>query len=86
MTIKAILRNGVIQPLGPLPADWSDGEEPVVEQPELTHDRARLDAWSRELEASVAQLPEDEHRRFSQALLEIERESKEAVRRQWSVP
>jgi hypothetical protein len=33
MTIKAILHNGSIPPLEPLPSQWSDGQELVVEDP-----------------------------------------------------
>ena len=36
MTIKAVLRHGVIQPIEPLPPDWADGQELVVEEPNLT--------------------------------------------------
>lgn len=86
MTIKAILRDGVIQPLEPLPANWSEGQELVVEQPDLTQTHAQLDAWARELEAATTQLPDEEHGRFRQALIEIERESKEVVRQEWERP
>jgi hypothetical protein len=85
MTIKAILRNGRIQPLEPLPSDWTDGQELVVEQPDLAGAEAQIGQWAKDLEDAAARLPAEEHHRFRQALSEIERESKEAIRRQWGI-
>jgi hypothetical protein len=85
MTIKAILRHGVIQPIDPLPSDWADGQELVVEEPQQ-NSPAEIVQWSQELDAATAQIPAEEHDRFLHALDEIERESKEVVRKQWGRP
>ena len=85
MTIKAVLRNGVIQPLEPLPSEWNDGQELVVEEP-IAEGAAEIDNWFGELDAATAELPAEEHDRFRQALTELERESKDAVRREWGLP
>ena len=47
--IRAIIKNGAIQPLDPLPADWRDGREVIVEEaePVSTDD---LEEWYRELQ------------------------------------
>jgi len=76
MTIKAILRDGHIQPLEPLPSAWSDGQELVVEEPDSVVAQTQLDQWEKELEAAAAQIPAEEHDRFGRALAENERESK----------
>ena len=86
MTIKAILRNGHIQPLEPLPPDWADGQELVVEPPELTGAETPISEWAKDLEAAAMGVPAEEHDRFRQALGGIERESKDAVRREWGLP
>lgn len=86
MTIKAILRDGVIQPVDPIPPEWVNGQELVVEEPAQTKSAAEIAAWERELEESVAQIPAEEHQRFLRALEEGERESKESVRREWGLP
>jgi len=83
MTIRAILRHGIIQPVEPLPAGWGEGQELVVEEPQGEHAQAEIGQWAQELDAGTAQIPAEEHDRFLQALDEIERESKEAVRKQW---
>ena len=85
MTIRAVLRNGRIQPVEPLPAAWSEGQELLIEEPDLAPSQAELEEWSRDLEAAVARIPAEEHERFARALEEIERESKEAVRRAWGL-
>jgi len=86
MTIKAILRNGVIQPIEPLPQNWADGQELVVEDPQMDAAPLEIEKWSRELEAAAAKVPAEEHDRFRRAMADIERESKEAVRREWGLP
>ncbi|MGD0539954.1 MAG: hypothetical protein ABSB33_00415 [Tepidisphaeraceae bacterium] len=86
MTIKAILRDGRIQPLEPLPPDWTDGQELVVEEPDLAGAKIQVDQWAKDLETATARLPAEEHDRFRRALGEIERESKDAIRREWGLP
>lgn len=83
--IKAVLRQGVIQPIDPLPSEWVDGQELVVEEPQ-SNGTADLEKWSAELDAATAKIPAEEHERFLNALEEIERQSKEAVRNQWIRP
>lgn len=85
MTIKAVLRHGVIQPIDPLPSDWVDGQELVVEEPQ-SNSAIDVAKWSAELDVATAQIPAEEHDRFLHALEQIERESKEAVRQQWTNP
>jgi len=82
MTIKAVLRNGHIEPLEPLPSDWIEGQELLVEQPapEL---QEQVDQWARDLESAAQRVPAEEHDRFQKALEEMRREGKEAMRREW---
>jgi hypothetical protein len=53
--LKALLKNGVIYPLEPLPADWKDGKELRVEEAyeELPNDPETLDKVFRDMEATV---------------------------------
>jgi uncharacterized membrane protein len=84
MTIKAILRNGAIKPIEPLPAGWAEGQELLIEGTDVPT-AEDLRAWAAEMEASAARLPAEEHEHFERALDEVERESKEAVRREWGL-
>jgi hypothetical protein len=84
MTVKAVLRNGQIQPIEPLPANWIDGQELVVEDPGLPS-ASELESWAREMDIETAKIPIEEHDRFLRALEEAERESKDAVRREWGL-
>ena len=85
MTIKAIIRDGRIQALEPLPAEWTEGLEVVVEQPDLVGAEAQVGQWAKDLETAAARVPAEEHDRFRRALGEIERESKDAIRREWGL-
>ena len=76
---KAILRDGVIQPVEPLPPDWEEGQELIVEGPKNGRADTEVARWARELDAAPAGIPQEEHDHFLRALDEIERESKEAV-------
>ena len=85
MTIRAIVHNGSIQPLEPLPSDWAEGKELLVEDstPAAVED---LHAWSRDIDEAARQLPGLDHERFREALDEVEHQSKEATRREWGLP
>lgn len=85
MTIKAIVRNGFIEPLEPLPPDWAEGKEVLIGDL-LLAGAEDLEAWARELEATATELPAEEHDLFRKALDDIEHQSKDAVRREWSIP
>jgi hypothetical protein len=74
MTIKAVLRKGVIQPIEPLPPGWSDGQQLLVEEPTADRADAQLNQWAQEMDAATAQIPDEEHDRFLQALEQIERQ------------
>jgi hypothetical protein len=84
MTIKAILRNGSIEPVEPLPADWAEGKELLVEDGESAN-AGNVEAWARELDAAVSLVAPEEHDRFRKALDDLELESKDAVRREWGL-
>jgi hypothetical protein len=83
--IKAILREGRILPLEPLPIGWREGQELEVENPDSITSEADLAEWAKELAAATAELPAEEHDRFLSALGEIESSSKDAVRREWGL-
>ena len=85
MTIKAVLRHGVIEQVEPLPAAWAEGQELVVEEPKADRADAEINQWAQEMDAATAQIPAEEHERFLNALDEIERDSKDAVRKQWGM-
>ena len=47
--IRAIIQNGQIYPLEPLPADWTEGRLVIVENTEPTTSHV-LENWYRELQ------------------------------------
>jgi len=78
--VKATLRAGVIQPASPLPDNWSEGQELVIEAaPPVPED---LEAAWREIDEMAAKVPPEEFERLHTALAEANREAKEFVRRQ----
>jgi len=85
MNIKAILKNGQIQLLEPLPSDWEEGQELVVEPPPTAIDASELAVWNADLQKSIEAIPEEDHRHFLEALEDIEIESKKQVRQAWGL-
>jgi len=76
---KAVLRNGLIYPLEPLPADWQDGAELCVEKPaaEDLH-AARAAAWIAEIEKLAAEIPPGEDERLEAALAAVRQQAKQS--------
>ena len=83
MIIRAHVKNGLLEPLDPLPADWGEGEtieiESFLREPSSPED---LERWYRELEAMVRDNPmsEEEYRQIEAILAEADRTAKERVR------
>ena len=82
--IRAIVRNGTIKPLEPIPTEWPDGQEVVVQEADGNSQATpeELDRWYRELDAiCVSGDPEDDER-LQTALAEAHEQAKAMVRRQ----
>jgi hypothetical protein len=80
--IRAIIQNGEIRPTEPLPADWRDGREVIVEEAEraLSDD---LDEWYRELQLlGPAQYEPGEWEHMRLLLSEADVQAKAHVRRE----
>ncbi len=84
--IRAIVRNGTIELLGPLPVDWREGRKLVIEEAaESAVGEASVETWAEDVEAAMAEIPSEDHDLFEAALAEHEKESKDYVRRQWGL-
>lgn len=85
MSIRAVIENGQIRPVDPLPNDWGEGRELTIEAEESQPTKEELDEWLEAVQRSAEAIPAEEHDRFQQALAEVERESKQATRRAWGL-
>jgi len=81
---RAVLKNGVICPLEPLPPEWTEGQELWVEAADESEDESpeALDRWYQELEALVAQNDPEDLARIEAALKEADELAKAQVRRE----
>jgi hypothetical protein len=80
--IRAVVHNGLIRPLDPLPASWVEGHPVIVED---TDDAPAedLDAWYRELQAlGPAVYEPGEWERVQATLIEADEQAKALVRRE----
>lgn len=81
---RAILRNGVILPLEPLPADWEEGTELTVERQGLAEANGAsphaTDRWMDEVEALAAQVSPDSDKELDQAIAQIRQQAKDLAR------
>jgi hypothetical protein len=83
--VRAILKDGLIQPTEDLPETWTEGQPLVIDVAEPKIAAEEIRAWSREIAAAAEMIPEEEHERFLAALDEEKKESKEQVRRVWGL-
>lgn len=78
--IRAIIQNGEIRPIDPLPPDWRDGREVIVEEAERasTDD---LDEWFRALQLlGPAQYDPGEREQVQMLLNEADEQARALVR------
>jgi len=79
--IKAILKDGVIVPAEPLPADWREGAELLVDLVEdATPSPEELERWAREMDALCADSDAEEEARLDDFLNERRRHEKALMR------
>jgi len=80
---RAVVKNGVIVPIDPLPQEWADGRELWVEDSKQSQENNQsLDEWIREVEESAAQADQKDWEEMQATLDVMHKESKEQVRRQ----
>ncbi len=78
--LKAILRNGVIVPLEPVPPEWEDGAPLEIDRADDT--AFDIDAWAKSLnELCADSTPEDEDL-MRQGVADHRQQSKAQVRRE----
>jgi hypothetical protein len=82
--IRAIVRDGRIQPIDPLPATWEDGQELEVEA--ATAEMDDIDDAIREIKRRAREIGEDDWQRMESALAEADEQAKAIVRRQMGLP
>lgn len=81
--IRATVENGTLVLKQPLPPDWSDGRELIVQEAEPL-DGEDFEEWRREVEEAIAEIPDDpdDRRVIQQILDEADAIAKDHVRRQ----
>jgi hypothetical protein len=80
--IRAVYRNGEIQPLEEIPSNWQEGQELVVDLLAKSEPSETREQWNVEMEAAGAGLTDEDDEEFMKALEEVERRSKELGRRE----
>jgi hypothetical protein len=92
--LKAVIRNGKIVPLEPLPPQWRDGKEVSVTETDAPEDqpadseRLTREAadWVQAVREAAAPFDPEDWARLEAALKEIKREGKERMRRKMGSP
>lgn len=82
---KAVLKNGLICPVEPLPADWTEGTELRVEKVATRKKKGEqidVDAWAKEMDAISAEMDPDDDERLMNAIAAHRAQAKEMARRQ----
>ena len=83
--IRAIVSNGAIKPLEPLPTDWQNGHELVVDEVrDLPPESSReIEKWLNEMKSLTAELNDgQEWQAIEAALVEADSQQKNRIRRE----
>ena len=86
--IRAIVRNGRLEPLEPLPRNWNEGTELSIEMAMPSDSSVAATHWQQmfdEMEAHAAQVSPEDMSELKAMLDENDRQQKEIVRRQWNL-
>jgi hypothetical protein len=82
-TIRAVVRDGAIQPLDPLPDRWAEGQELQVLGPGPLDGPDEIDAWLQETEALAKEVYDPQSfAGFEAAIAEADRHAKAWMRRE----
>ena len=84
--IKAVLKNGTIQPLEPIPSEWDDGVELQVEAADSPDTPEVIRSWYEDLNRLAAKIAPKDMERLESALREADAEAKAQVRREMGLP
>jgi hypothetical protein len=81
---RAVLKNGVIVPIDPVPPEWTDGRELWVEEVAETIPRENKNCPGHE-NLAISEDPEDD-KRLTEAIARIRQQAKSMARRQLGLP
>ena len=85
--VRAVLRDGVIYPIEPLPPDWQDGRELGIEDlPEGRPPSGDVESWARELDRLATEIDPQDAETIDAAVAEVRRRDRELARRQAGLP
>ena len=83
MSITAIVENGVIKPLEPLPEDWSEGQTVTISENDDHDDEEPFtEEWLEEYERLASEISEEDYEKAAAAVAEHRREAKEMMARE----
>ena len=82
--LKAVLRQGVIVPLEPLPQDWEEGA--ALEVAKAHAPPADIDAWAKSMNQLCADSSPSDEETMHRAIEEHRRQAKDQVRREMGLP
>jgi hypothetical protein len=77
--LKAVLQEGVIVPLEPLPLDWEDGA--ALEVAKANSPSLDIDAWANSMNQLCADSPAEDEERMRRAIEEHRQQAKAQTRR-----
>ena len=78
--IKGILKNGRFRPTTPIPSDWEDGTEVLIEAAPAPVKKFQAGDWIKIVESHADSFSEEDHQKLTQAINEHRAEQKKLRR------
>ncbi len=81
--IRAVVKNGVVAPLDPLPSEWSEGQELAIEAVEREDSSSEREGalWLKDMDTLTADLTDVDWLLFDATLATADESAKALVRR-----
>lgn len=79
--VRGVVKNGIIQPLTPLPPNWRDGQAVSIESTEPTESAAEIERWISEMRDPASGASREDSETALAAINEHRSEQREIMRK-----
>jgi hypothetical protein len=82
--IKAVWKHGTIHPLDPVPDEWADGQQLVIDTLDAADEEQADESWADAVCREMAAFSDEDHEKLMAAIATHRAEQKELMRQQFA--
>ncbi len=84
--VRGVIKNGMIQPLTPLPPEWREGQAVVIETSDAAESPADIEQWVIDMRDPASGLSHEESQVMIRAIEEHLSQQKELMKKRSGLP